>query len=365
MHWFEIENPSDVESPAVLVFRARVEENIRQCISLARSLQQLRPHVKTSKIAEVNTMLLQQGISKFKCATIAEAEMMGLINAPDVLLAYQPVGPNQERLFNLIKKFPATGYSCLVDNTVLAAELSSLAVKDGTQLSVFIDLNIGMDRTGVIPAKALVLYEQVRQLPGLRFAGLHAYDGQIHDRNPEENRRLAMEGFSEVEELALHIRESGMVDFSIVAGGSVTYPVYRTMDLESSPGTFVFWDWGYKSLMPDEPFEFAAVLLSRVVSLPGEGLVCIDLGHKSVASENPLPRVHFLNEAGAVPVSHSEEHMVVKIPSGKKYKVGDLFYGVPVHVCPTISMYEQVTVVENQRATGNWKVIARNKKISI
>ncbi|RYY53004.1 MAG: D-TA family PLP-dependent enzyme [Chitinophagaceae bacterium] len=365
MQWFELNDTSRIDSPAMLVYQSRVEENIRQCLSLAKSVELLRPHVKTSKIAEVCQLMLDYGIRKFKCATIAEGEMLGLVNAPDVLLAYQPVGPKADRLFHLVKKFPSTAFSCLVDNPAIANELSEKAVAAGLVLPVYIDLNIGMNRTGVSPDKAWEVYEKIKSLEGLAFAGLHAYDGQIHDKDPEQNRSTALKGFSAVEVLAAALRDAGETGLVIVAGGSVTYPVYREMDVESSPGTFVFWDQGYKTMMPKEPFEFAAIILTRVVSVLENGLVCIDLGHKSVASENPLPRVFFLNEPDAVPVSHSEEHMVVQLPAGKKYEVGAVFYAVPVHICPSISMYEEVSVVNNQAISGTWKVISRNKKITI
>ncbi len=63
-------------------------------IALAGGVDRLRPHMKTSKIPEVVRMHLDQGITRYKVATIAEAEMAAAAGAPDVLLAYQPVGPN-------------------------------------------------------------------------------------------------------------------------------------------------------------------------------------------------------------------------------------------------------------------------------
>ncbi|RYY59775.1 MAG: hypothetical protein EOO05_12210 [Chitinophagaceae bacterium] len=216
------------------------------------------------------------------------------------------------------------------------------------------------------------------------------------------NRARALEAFDEVNLLSDKISEFGYKGLTIVAGGSVTFPVYRSLEsndaktaddhgeliktdqvhqkdhstdprvasgpdrhIESSPGTFIFWDWGYKHLLPDEPFDYAAVILTRVVSIVSDELICIDLGHKSVASENPLPRVHFLNAPDAVPVSHSEEHMVLKVPADAGYRMGDILYGVPVHICPTISMYEEVAVINNNELEGKWKVTARNKKITI
>ncbi len=96
--WYAIQNADEVPSPALLVYPDRVEENIRRMIALAGGVDRLRPHMKTSKIPEVVRMHLDQGITRYKVATIAEAEMAAAAGAPDVLLAYQPVGPNIGRL---------------------------------------------------------------------------------------------------------------------------------------------------------------------------------------------------------------------------------------------------------------------------
>jgi D-serine deaminase-like pyridoxal phosphate-dependent protein len=111
-------------------------------------VSRLRPHVKTHKSAEVTKILLKAGITQFKCATIAEAEMLGEAGAPDVLLSYQPVGPKANRFAELTKAFPGTKFSCLVDNEGVANHLNSTFKGFNHRLPVYLDLNIGMDRTG-------------------------------------------------------------------------------------------------------------------------------------------------------------------------------------------------------------------------
>jgi D-serine deaminase-like pyridoxal phosphate-dependent protein len=106
MSWFIIENVQTLDSPALVIYKERVAENIRLLTGMVKSVDQLRPHVKTNKIAEVCNMMMEQGITKFKCATIAEAEMLAMVQAPDVLLAYQPIGPKAHRLLKLIEMYP-------------------------------------------------------------------------------------------------------------------------------------------------------------------------------------------------------------------------------------------------------------------
>src|SRR3954451_24741730 len=179
--WYCIKNIDIIDSPALVVYPERVKENIAQAIKLVGDVNKLRPHVKTNKIAEVCRLMMDAGITKFKCATIAEAEMLSQIEAPDVLLAYQPVGPKMERLIKLIQAYPNTSFSCLIDNEETAAQLSHLCVQHGIRLPVFIDVNNGMNRTGIGPQKVMDLLQDVKRLQGIKVEGLHGYDGHIRD----------------------------------------------------------------------------------------------------------------------------------------------------------------------------------------
>jgi D-threonine aldolase len=156
--WYSINHIDQLDTPALVVYPDRVKENIRVLKQFVPDVNRLRPHVKTNKCAEVCKLMMDAGIYKFKCATIAEAEMLAMIGAPEVLLAYQPVGPRGVRLSQLIKKYPATHFACLIDNEATASELSATAQAQGVSINVFLDLNVGMSRTGVVPEKALPLF---------------------------------------------------------------------------------------------------------------------------------------------------------------------------------------------------------------
>jgi len=45
--------------------------------------------------------------------------------------------------------------------------------------------------------------------------------------------------------------------------------------------------------------------------------------------------------------------------------VGDVFYGLPYHVCPTVALYERVFTIENGKVTGEWKTISRDRKLTV
>jgi D-serine deaminase-like pyridoxal phosphate-dependent protein len=112
-------------------------------------------------------------------------------------------------------------------------------------------------------------------------------------------------------------------------------------------------------------FLHAAVLLTRIVSKPAKDLLCLDLGHKSVASEMPQPRIKIFGLEEFTVINHSEEHMVIRSSEASKFNTGDHLYCIPYHICPTVALYDYVSVVNEHRVTGQWNVEARKRKITI
>src|SRR5690349_16420189 len=205
-------------------------------IAIAGGVERLRPHIKTHKLPEVLRMQMGQGITKFKCATIAEAEMAAACGAPDVLLAYQPVGPGVRRLIQLVKAFPQTRFSVIADDTEAIRVLSEAAVAAGpagarglpaTRLEVLLDVDCGQHRTGVEPGpRAVELYRLIASLPGLKPGGLHAYDGHIHDSDAVVRAANCVAVFAPVAGLRGQLERENMPVPRVVAGGTPTFPMH-------------------------------------------------------------------------------------------------------------------------------------------
>ena len=113
------------------------------------------------------------------------------------------------------------------------------------------------------------------------------------------------------------------------------------------------------------PFLPAAVLHSRVISKPRKGVICLDLGHKAVASEMPFPRVELLNMENCRQQSQSEEHLVLGCTEDEDYPLGYSCYALPVHICPTVAKYPEVLTVKEGLITGSWEVAARDHRLTI
>ena len=365
--WYEIANVDEVPSPALLVYPDRIEANIDLMVEIAGDAGKLRPHVKTHKLAEIIRMQLERGVNKFKCATLAEMEMVAGAGAGDVLLAYQPVGPNIARLRALADKFSDTRVAAVADNAAVVTALSEAFEGAAKPLDLYLDLDCGMHRTGIGPGpEAASVYRVFVESPNVQAAGLHVYDGHIHDHPLEERRVRCEAAFAPILEFRAELEAAGLPVPNMVASGTPTFGIHaQNDDRECSPGTTVLWDFGYGGNFEDLKFQWAALLLTRVISKPGPNRLCLDLGHKAVAADKPQPRVELLGLPDANLVVHSEEHLMVETETAGDFMLGDCLYAVPAHICPTVALYDEAVVVRNKRAGKRWKIEARSRKLTV
>jgi D-serine deaminase-like pyridoxal phosphate-dependent protein len=353
MNWYAIKNITEVDSPSLVLFEDRMQSNIQKMIDEVNGeTQRLMPHVKTNKCQKVIEAMVQQGITRFKAATIVEAELAAQAGASTVLLAHQPVGPKIEKLSNLIEKYRETNFSTIIDNQKTSLLLNALQSKPG----IYIDVNNGMNRSGIKPGKELAdLIKFIEQETDLELKGLHVYDGHLHQSDLNIRTTEAQKGLQKVEDY--------FDDFEIIAGGTPTFSVHKdNLRLICSPGTSVFHDWGYAEMLAEQDFEPAVLLVTRVISKPTEGIVTIDLGHKAVASENPIDRrFKLLNLDDYELLSQSEEHGVLKVKNWEEIKVGDVFFAIPYHICPTVNLHHQLGVIRQNNLTGYWPTKAATR----
>jgi D-serine deaminase-like pyridoxal phosphate-dependent protein len=368
---YPIENVADVFSPALVFYKDLIRANIAEVVRLAGSPRRLCPHVKTHKCREIVRLQLDAGITTHKCATVAEAEMLAQCGAPDILIAYPIIGPNIARVRALVAKYPTSKFAVLCDHPDGARMLSAGWAGMPERLDVLMDINVGQDRTGIKPSPAAAeLYEQIAKAPSLSPAGFHVYDGHNHQETLAERETAVKALIGPVLELRKSVEGKGWPVPRMVCGGTPTFPVWAKMELpgqQCSPGTFVLHDQGYGAKYKDlSALTPAALVVSRVISKPLPNRLTTDLGHKAIAADPPAgKRAVLLNLGEYTPSIQNEEHFAIDTPEAAKWKIGDVIYAVPTHVCPTVALHRRACVVENNRFIGTWEIASRDRKLTV
>lgn len=365
---YAIDDLAAIPSPSLVIFAEKARRNARKLVALARGTDRLRPHVKTHKMPDLIRLVEAAGISKHKCATIAEAEMAAQAGGQDVFIAYPAVGPTPGRIARLMQLYPRTTFRAAVDHVEAAEALSRAVASAGRPLPTLVDLDIGMGRTGIAPGEeAARLYRRLAELPGLQPDGLHAYDGHHRHASLDERRAAVHETTEPVFHLREQLEGEGFPVPRLILGGTPTFPIHAEWTepgVECSPGTCLLHDHGYTTKFPDLDFEHAALIFGRVISRPRPGRLCLDIGSKAVAADQPGDRMKVLGIPEATLGPQSEEHQVVDTPHADRFPPGTPVFAIPTHVCPTCAHYNEALVVEAGRIVGRWPITARARVIN-
>jgi D-serine deaminase-like pyridoxal phosphate-dependent protein len=366
-----VRHPEEIVSPCLLFSRARIEHNLQRMVEIAGRPERLRPHAKTHKTREITRLEIQRGITKHKCATIAEAELLAEVGAAEVLIAYPLVGPNLTRLAHLSRKFPATRFGCLVEDRSVLAELDQVLAARGTTAEVWLDLDVGHRRTGLPPGEqAFALVQAMARCAALRFGGLHVYDGHNTHADAAERAEAVRRVHQAVDVFRATLAQHGLAPPRIVFGGTPTFALHAALDwpeAEMSPGTCVLHDSGYSRLYPELGFQPAAWLMTRVISRTAADRLTFDLGTKAIASDPPAgQRCVFPALPEAKAVVHNEEHLVLETAQAAAFRPGDVAFAVPTHICPTVALHRFALVLDEAGAVAEcWEIAGRDRRITI
>ena len=357
-----------IESPGLLVFHAMLEFNLNEMLRIAGSADRLRPHCKTHKIKQIVQRQLELGITRHKCATLREAEMLAEAGVADILIAYQLVGPNIAKLARLIDRFPQAKFATLVDHPQALRVLSDSMEQSGKCVGAFMDVDSGMHRTGIQPDESgIELYEMICTSPGIEPRGLHWYDGHHRESDLALRTGQVDAAWQPFERLRNQLLLQGLPIPSVVAAGTGSFPVLAERaepGLELSPGTVTYFDTGYQKVFPDLGFQPALGILTRVVSCNRSGFLTLDVGHKSCAADPPAgSRLAFPDLPDAREITHTEEHLVIATDRAKDYEIGDSLVALPTHVCPTSALHDMAHVIQDGRPIDQWPIAARGRQL--
>ena len=364
---YALENAHTLETPALVYYKDIIEENTRRAINRAGGPERFWPHVKSHKMADLIRMQQGMGVQRFKCATIAEGQMVAECGAEHIVLAYPLVGPNIERFLTLQARYQASAFYAIGDDLGQLTLLSAQSKAHGVTTRVLLDINMGMNRTGVDLDRAGELYKVAAGLENLQLAGLHCYDGHIHHPDIDERTLEAHDSLTRAHALRDRLRQEGYRCDFLIMGGTPTFPVHAAYeDVYLSPGTVFLGDAKCLRNVAELNIVPAAGIWTRVVSHPAPGMFTLDLGSKGISTDQPDGRGMVLGLDHAKPLFQSEEHWVWQMDEGEDVPaIGQMFFVIPLHVCPATALYPFAHVASGGSVVGRWDVTARNRNIGI
>jgi D-serine deaminase-like pyridoxal phosphate-dependent protein len=351
----------EIDTPALWVDLEVMERNIQQ---LAEFFRQAgvgwRPHIKGIKVPAIAHMLVDAGALGITCAKLGEAEVMAAAGIKDILIANQIVG--QTKIARLVALRRHADVVVAVDCVENARELSQAAESNGVQLRVLIELNVGMNRCGVMPGDEVNrLAAQLAALRGIRLVGLMGWEGHaVAVSDADEKARLVHTAVGALVESAELCRAAGFNIAIVSCGGSGTYRITARMPgvTEIEAGGAVFGDVAYRRWGAQT--ECSLFVLASVVSRPSPTRAIVDAGRKAMNGDVAMPECRDL--AGVRLSSLHAEHGLLELDRPDvPLRVGDKIDFVVGYGDNTVFLHDNLYGLRHGQVEVVWDILARGK----
>jgi len=368
-------DPAEFETlltPVLACYPQMVDSNIHTILRLlGGNAARWQPHIKTTKMQLMMRQLCGRGVVQFKCATTLELLNACQAGAKEVLIAYPSTANRAKRIREIVREFPEVRICATVENA------EQIEAWRGSSIALFIDINPGMDRTGIDQRaieEIVAIASSIRRA-GIEFAGLHYYDGHHREVDLKLRTVTAHAGYEQLMRIIDGLEKAAIPVPVLITSGtpslpcSLSFPGFQNGSFlhRVSPGTIVFNDVVSLTQLPEEwDFRFAAVVVASVVSHPTPGVITCDAGHKAVSSDAGFPNCIVLGHPELEPQQPSEEHLPIRVPEGTAApRIGDILYLVPKHICTTVHNFDSALLVRGGKVAEVINVEARGREMYV
>ena len=185
----------------------------------------------------------------------------------------------------------------VVDHPANVEALAAAAAKAGKPLTVIVDIDPGMHRTGVATPDGVVeLVRKVIGLKSLKYAGVQFYCGRHQHIKDFKERKASIEERTEyLKGILAKLEAAGLKPGIVTGSGTGTHFIDAKLGVftELQVGSYVFMDHEYNICdlrgLDKPTFEQALQIDARVVSANTPGMVTVDAGLKAMATETGPP----------------------------------------------------------------------------
>jgi 3-hydroxy-D-aspartate aldolase len=355
-------------TPAVILDLDDFEHNLKAMMKLCNQAGlSLRPHAKTHKSVEIAKRQIAAGAIGISVATLREAAVMVEAGIPGVLLTTPVVGAVKiDVLCDLVGR--SRGFMIVVDNPANVAALEAALEAAGKQLTVLVDIDIGMKRTGVPDvAGALSLIRRVQSSKVLILAGVQAYSGRVqHITRAGDRARVYGNQLRHLVAVLAAAKKAGYIPGIVSGGGTGTFDFDRQAGIfsECQCGSYAVMDIEYEEVQlfanGPHPFKTALFVQCMVVSNNHRAIPTIDGGFKCFSMDGPIPRPARGAPPGAVYQFYGDEFGKIKLArKTDALKLGAKVELVTPHCDPTINLHDFYHCVRGNVLVDIWPIDAR------
>ena len=301
-----------------------------------------RPHAKGHKSPILARRQVDLGAIGITVAKVGEAEVMVEGGIESILVVTEQA--TRERLDRVAALNRRAEVIVPVDSPIHVQLAGEAARAAGVTIPVVIEVDIGMNRCGVLPGTpSLLLATVIARTEGLRFAGVFGYEGHLLRAWPEdEKERLIREGLGRLVSTAQEIEAAGIPVPIVTAGGTGSYrysaKIPGITELEAGGGCLM--DLMYRDDCHVTGLEFALTVRAMVVSRPTPDRAITDAGWKTMSNAHHVPEPK--DRPGVTVRSLSAEHGTLDVgPSAGPLLIGDVVEFIPGYHDSTVFLHDR------------------------
>ncbi len=361
---------ADIQTPSLVLDLDALERNIKKMGDYAKAHgMRHRVHGKMHKSVDVARLQVELGgACGVCCQKVSEAEVFARGGIKDVLVSNQVRDPAK---IDRLARMPKLGARaiCCVDDIDNVADLSEAAERHGTQIECLVEIDCGAGRCGVTTTPEVIsIAKAIDAAPGLKFAGIQAYQGAMQHMDLYEDRKAKIDvAVAQVKDAVDGLKAEGLECDIVGGGGTGSYYFESTSGVynELQCGSYAFMDADYGRILDQDgnridrgEWENAFFILTSVMSHAKADKAIVDAGLKAQSVDSGLPVI--FGRTDVEYIKCSDEHGVVADPDGV-LKVNDKLRLVPGHCDPTANVHDWYVGVRGGKVETLWPVSARGK----
>jgi D-serine deaminase-like pyridoxal phosphate-dependent protein len=228
----------------------------------------------------------------------------------------------------------------------------------GVEVPLVIELDIGMDRSGIAPGEpAVELARRIAATPGVRLAGIMGYEGHTLTDWPLDSKEAAVRAsVGLLVDTARRIESAGIPVPIVSAGGSGSFMFAATVpgvtELQAGGACLMDRFYAEECHLEEMGFEHALTIAASITSRPAPDRAIADSGFKTMSQRHEVkPRAMGIPDIEVIYLS--AEHANLQLgPAAPDLRIGDRITFIPEYSDTTTFLHDAFVAHRNGIVEG-------------